>query len=806
MKFSATKIRYNLLSLIVLLFSFLNQANSQTYRNLIFEGAGIRGIAYVGVLKVLEEKHIIDSIQKVGGTSAGAIISTAVALGYTSEELEKLIFSTRFQKFNDGGVPLFGGIHRVRKKYGWYKGNEFCQYLEEMIAFKTGNKDITFSELPNNRFKDLYITGINLSKQQLVVFSKDHFPNMKIKDAVRISMSIPLYFQAIFIDSLGNIHEKQDSLTDVVVDGGIISNFPIQLFDKTELSKDIPKRIPNYETLGIRIDSEEQIDYDRKRKGLAPAHIYDFQSYMWAFYNFVLENLNRHDLTGDDWKRTISVSSGNISPRVKALSEKEKQQLIANGKSATESYFEPRKNEPYLLTNLLSGYFNTFIYYSFFFLNCEHIKTGIITMEKIKTLLSKLNSGNIPSFKELYGTETSVLQKQTKRYTDLINQFQATFKHEDALVFSSPGRTEIGGNHTDHNYGRVLAGAVNLDNIAVAAPNNSNIVRIESVGYPKFEVDLSKLSPDKAEFYTSGSLVRGISARLKELGYKIGGFDACIDGGVPKGSGLSSSASFEVLIGAIISHLFNEGKLDPIQNAIIGQYAENNFFGKPCGLMDQTACSVGGLVTIDFEDPSKPIVKKVNFDFVATGFALVITDTGGNHADLNDEYASLPTDMKAVAAELGKKVLRQVTLEQVVDIMPKIREKVGDRALLRAYHFQGDNARVVKQVEALEKNDFNSFLTMVTESGYSSYMYNQNIFPVNNVREQGVSLALALSEMVLKGAGAWRVHGGGFAGTIQAFVPQNLLDNYISTLEHIYGKGSCHKLFIRQKGSVKVDL
>jgi galactokinase len=326
------------------------------------------------------------------------------------------------------------------------------------------------------------------------------------------------------------------------------------------------------------------------------------------------------------------------------------------------------------------------------------------------------------------------------------------------------------------------------------------------VGYPKFEVDLSDLKPNKNEQYTSGSLVRGISARLKELGFTIGGFDACIEGGVPKGSGLSSSASFEVLIGAIISQLFNNGKLDPIQNAIIGQYAENNFFGKPCGLMDQTACAMGGLITIDFEDPSKPIVKQVNFNFVSTGFALVITDTGGNHADLNDEYASIPSDMKAVASNLGAKVLRQVTLEKVVEAIPKLREKVGDRAILRAYHFQGDNQRVVNQVAALEKNDFKSFLGMVIESGYSSYMYNQNIFPVNNVKEQGVSLALALSEMVLKGQGAWRVHGGCFAGTIQAFVPQNLLDKYVNTLEHVYGKGSCQKLFIRQKGSSKVEL
>jgi galactokinase len=295
---------------------------------------------------------------------------------------------------------------------------------------------------------------------------------------------------------------------------------------------------------------------------------------------------------------------------------------------------------------------------------------------------------------------------------------------------------------------------------------------------------------------------------MQQLGYQIGGFDACVEGRVPKGSGLSSSASFEVLVGAIVNHLFNGGKMSAVENGIIGQWSENNFFGKPCGLMDQTACSVGGLITIDFEDPSKPIVKEVDFDFVSTGFALVITDVGGGHDDAASqaEYASLPTEMKAVAAVLGAKVLRQVTLEQIVEKIPEIRKVTGDRAILRAYHFQGDNQRVVDQVAALEKNDFQAFLKMVVESGYSSYMYNQNIFDVVHKDDQVVSLALALSEMILKGKGAWRVHGGGFGGTIQAFVPQDLLDKYVETLEHVYGKGSCHKLFIRAKGSIRLDL
>jgi galactokinase len=429
-------------------------------------------------------------------------------------------------------------------------------------------------------------------------------------------------------------------------------------------------------------------------------------------------------------------------------------------------------------------------------------------MSKIEVLNQKLNNGNNPIFKKMYGEDATVLAAQSERYAELMNVFQAKFGTDDISLFSSPGRTEIGGNHTDHNYGRVLAGAVNLDNIAVAAPNGTNVVRIQSVGYPEFQVDLSDLAIDEKEFYTSTSLVKGISARFKELGYQIGGFDACIEGRVPKGSGLSSSASFEVLIGAIINQLFNNGKMSAVENAIVGQWAENNYFGKPCGLMDQTACSVGGLITIDFEDPSKPIVKEVDFDFVSTGYALVITDVGGGHDDpaSQEEYASLPTEMKAVAAQLGAKVLRQVTMEQIVEKIPEIRKVTGDRAILRAYHFQGDNQRVVEQVAALESNDFQAFLKMVVESGYSSYMYNQNIFDVVHKDEQVVSLALALSEMILKGKGAWRVHGGGFGGTIQAFVPQNLVDVYTKTLEHVYGEGSCHKLFIRSEGAIKIEL
>lgn len=429
-------------------------------------------------------------------------------------------------------------------------------------------------------------------------------------------------------------------------------------------------------------------------------------------------------------------------------------------------------------------------------------------MTHIKDLNQKINGGNNPFFHELYGSVEAVLKAQADRYAALMQEFSAVYQINDVTLFSSPGRTEIGGNHTDHNYGRVLAGAVNLDNIAVAAANGSTVIRIKSAGYPEFKVDLSDLGIDESKFYTSEALVKGIAAKMKENGYKIGGFDACIEGRVPKGSGLSSSASFEVLIGAIFNELFNDNKMSAVENAIIGQWSENNYFGKPCGLMDQTACSVGGLITIDFKDPANPIVKEVDFDFVSTGFSLVITDVGGGHDDpaSQAEYASLPTEMKAVAAELGAKVLREVTLEQIIHNIPDIRKKTGDRAILRAFHFQGDNQRVADQVKALEKNDFDAFLKMVVESGYSSYMYNQNIFDVVHKDEQVVSLALALSEMVLKGEGAWRVHGGGFGGTIQAFVPQNKLDEYVKTLEHVYGKGSCHKLFIRTKGAVKVEV
>ncbi|MFV0505176.1 MAG: galactokinase [Bacteroidales bacterium] len=425
-------------------------------------------------------------------------------------------------------------------------------------------------------------------------------------------------------------------------------------------------------------------------------------------------------------------------------------------------------------------------------------------MANTQVLIEKIGEGNIPKFKELYGEDSNTLKEQAQRYKKYLAEYVSIYGDSDVRLFSSPGRTEVGGNHTDHQLGRVLAGAVNLDNIAVAAANGTDIVKITSVGFAPFEVDLNNLEITEYKV-TPSNLVKAIAKGIKDLGLKVGGFNAVIHGCVPEGSGLSSSASIEVLLGAIFSTLFNNGKLDPVDNAKIGQKAEHAC-KKFCGLMDQTACAVGGFITIDFKDAKNPVVKAIDFDFAPTGYSLVITNTGGSHGGLDAEYNALPGEMKSVAKELGHEVLRPLSMQDVVKNIPSIREKVGDRALLRSMHFQGDNARVVEEVEALETNNFEGFLSLVVESGYSSYMYNQNIYTSQNTKHQSVALGLALSEFILKGKGAWRVHGGGFAGTIQAFVPNNLLEEYISTLEPVFGKGSCHKLFIRSKGAISVDI
>lgn len=424
-------------------------------------------------------------------------------------------------------------------------------------------------------------------------------------------------------------------------------------------------------------------------------------------------------------------------------------------------------------------------------------------MKNIKSY-EKLEEVAPSVFPDLYGNTPTIINTQVTRYLELITQFKKTFKEDHVAFFSSPGRTEIGGNHTDHNHGKVLAGSVNIDNVALVSAADD--VVIYSKGFENVHISLNDLEIDEKAFFTSQALVKGVLARFKQLGFHIGGFHACIDGRVPKGSGLSSSASYEVLVGTILNHLYNNAKISALEIAKIGQWSENHYFGKPCGLMDQTACAVGGLVSIDFENPEKPIVDSVHFDFSTTDFSLVITDTGGDHSNLNNDYAAIPKEMKSVAAYFHKSVLRETSLEDVLKDSKQIREKCGDRAFLRAFHFFNENKRVMQQVAALENNDFNSFLNLVNASGFSSYMYNQNIFTPYNVQEQGISVGLALSEHVLKDCGAWRVHGGGIAGTIQAFVPNNKVNEYIKTLENTFGKGNCHQLFIRPKGSVLVEL
>ncbi len=413
-----------------------------------------------------------------------------------------------------------------------------------------------------------------------------------------------------------------------------------------------------------------------------------------------------------------------------------------------------------------------------------------------------------PDFIKLYGKDTESQDLQYKRYAELLEDYNSKFYEKELHFFSTPGRTEIGGNHTDHNHGRVLAGSINLDSIAIAAENHSHKITVYSKGYDlPFNVDLDDLEINPDEYGSTTSLIRGIAFRLKELDYKIGGFNACITSDVLPGSGLSSSASIEVLIGNIFSSLFNKDAINPEVLAMTGQFAENQYFGKPCGLMDQVACAVGGIVTIDFKNPEDPIIKKVNFDFEAQDYSLVVVDTGGTHADLTDDYASVPTEMKSVAKGLGGTVCRDIVLNGLMAGMKSIRKETGDRALLRALHFLGDNKRVLAQVEALEKNDFSRFLKLVTDSGNSSYKRLQNIYSPKNVSEQGVALALALSEIFLEEieGGACRVHGGGFAGTIQVFLPNKAVKKYAEFIESILGEGSVHVLRIRPVGTVHLN-
>ena len=380
--------------------------------------------------------------------------------------------------------------------------------------------------------------------------------------------------------------------------------------------------------------------------------------------------------------------------------------------------------------------------------------------------------------------------------------FAAAFGDAPARYFSAPGRTEIGGNHTDHQRGRVLAGAVNLDTVAAVKCNGTNVIRVQSKGYPLSVVDLSNLEPVAAEINSTPALIRGVAARFQQLGCKVEGFDAYCESTVLPGSGLSSSAAFEVLIGTIINSLFFENKVSAPEVAMIGQYAENVFFGKPCGLMDQTASAVGNLVTIDFFETGKPVIEPVDFDFGACGHALCIIDSGADHADLTDEYAAVPGEMKAVAACLGKEVLTEIDEAAFYAAIPEIRKACGDRAVMRAIHFYQENARVPQQVAALRAGDFEKFLQLVKQSGYSSYMYLQNVIPAGYKAHQDVAVTLALAEHYLGGRGAYRVHGGGFAGTIQAFVPYDILDAFVAGIDSALGAGACHVLSIRPQGGV----
>ena len=371
--------------------------------------------------------------------------------------------------------------------------------------------------------------------------------------------------------------------------------------------------------------------------------------------------------------------------------------------------------------------------------------------------------------------------------------------------FSAPGRTEISGNHTDHQHGCVLAGAVNLETVADVTLNGTSIIRVFSDGYPTVEVDLFDLYPRKGEVNTTAALVRGVAAAFNQRGAKLKGFDAVVHSTVLPGSGLSSSAAFEVLFGTILNELFFQKKLTAVEIAQIGQYAENIYFGKPSGLMDQMASSVGGMVFIDFEDPQNPVVEKVDFDFAKAGHALCIIDSGADHADLTDEYAAVTRELKDVCALFGKTVLREIPEETFFARLPQIRHAVPDRAILRAIHFYQENARVRAQVNALKKNDFAAFLQLVAESGRSSWMYLQNITPNGYVEHQDVALALALCDTLLGDRGACRVHGGGFAGTVQAFVPVELLDDFKSKIEAVLGEGACHVLTIRSEGGIPLN-
>ena len=419
---------------------------------------------------------------------------------------------------------------------------------------------------------------------------------------------------------------------------------------------------------------------------------------------------------------------------------------------------------------------------------------------------SYINEGKLDAaLSSLYGKEKLALARA--RYISAINEFESRYGSDrEIALFSVSGRSELSGNHTDHNFGRVIAASIDLDIIAVASPSDNSVIRIKSEGFPEDVIDFSDYNAPRAEgFGSSAAIIAGMSEGIAKNGFAIGGFDAYTTSSVLKGSGLSSSAAFEDMVGTILSHLYNDGTIDNVLISKISQYAENEFFGKPCGLMDQVACAAGGIVAIDFADPTAPVIEKLDFDITEAGYNLCIINTGGNHADLTGDYAAVPAEMKAVAAHFGKKVLRELSAEEVISEIPSLREKVGDRAILRALHFFNENKRVEAQVEALKANDIDSFFDGVLASGRSSFCYLQNVYTTKNVSEQGLSLALCLCDGFLSGKkAAFRVHGGGFAGTVQAFVPADEVDSFKALMDSAFGKDACLVLRVRRDGAVRV--
>jgi len=404
----------------------------------------------------------------------------------------------------------------------------------------------------------------------------------------------------------------------------------------------------------------------------------------------------------------------------------------------------------------------------------------------------------------LYGPEGA--ERARSRCIEVTEGFHQTFDRPAQALFSAPGRTEIGGNHTDHQRGCVLAASVDLDILAAAAPTQSGVIRVLSQGYPMTEVDLRELTPRQGEVNTSAALIRGVAARMSEMGCDLHnrGLDVYMTSTVPKGSGLSSSAAYEVLIGTMLNELFWAGHCTPVELAQIGQYAENVFFGKPCGLMDQTASSVGGVVAIDFADTAHPAVERLDVDLHAYGYALCILDSGAGHEDLTGEYSAITEELRAVCRVFGKEVLREVPEEDFLAELPKVRKAAGDRAVNRAFHVYGENRRAQVEKEALRQGDFDRFLTLVRESGRSSAMYLQNIIPTGSVTAQELMVTIALCERILEGRGAVRVHGGGFGGTAQAFVPLDMLEKFKAATEAALGPGCCHVVMIRPAGGIKL--